>query len=68
MECQIEANRISCTCTYHSCERKGKCCECLTYHWENEELPGCLFPPDVEKTYDRSLKKFIGIYRKKVGL
>jgi hypothetical protein len=26
------------------------------------QLPGCLFPPDAERTYDRSLKNFIRIY------
>jgi hypothetical protein len=24
----------------------------------NKELPGCCFPPDVEKTYDRSFEAF----------
>jgi hypothetical protein len=23
------------------------------------ELPGCLFPSEVERTYDRSIEKFI---------
>lgn len=29
------------------------------------ELPACLFPDDVEKTYDRSLRRFIVIYKDK---
>jgi hypothetical protein len=29
------------------------------------ELPGCLFPPQVEKTYDRSIAKFIEVYSKR---
>ncbi|MDY7019163.1 MAG: DUF6485 family protein [Chloroflexota bacterium] len=66
MECEIEVNKLTCTCTYEPCSRKGKCCECLRYHWEMDELPGCLFPPEVEKTYDRSLKRFISVYSKKI--
>lgn len=65
MECQIEDNKSRCPCTYEPCSRKGKCCECIRYHWEHGELPGCLFPPGVEQTYDRSLSKFISVYRKK---
>jgi len=28
------------------------------------ELPGCLFSPEVERTYDRSIEKFIETYKK----
>ena len=66
MECQIEVNKSKCSCTYEPCSRKGKCCECIRYHWDIGELPGCLFPPEVERTYDRSLDKFISIYSKRV--
>ena len=59
MECSQEKNKRKCTCTYEPCNRKGKCCECIEYHWSMGELPGCLFPPEVEKTYDRSIEKFI---------
>jgi hypothetical protein len=31
-----------------------------------DELPACFFPEDVERTYDRSLKKFIEIYKGKI--
>jgi len=65
VECQIEVNKSRCPCTYEPCSRKGKCCECIRYHWENGELPGCLFPPEVERAYDRSLSRFISIYGKK---
>jgi hypothetical protein len=58
MECSIEANKANCPFTYPSCSRKGKCCECISYHLQFEELPGCVFPPDVEKTYDRSFRRF----------
>ncbi len=66
MECQLEVNKARCNCTYEPCSRKGKCCECIRYHWERGELPACLFPPEVEKTYDRSVKRFISIYSKKL--
>jgi len=65
MECQIEVNKSRCNCTYEPCDKKGKCCECIRYHWERGELPACLFPPEVERTYDRSVEKFISIYGKK---
>jgi hypothetical protein len=58
MECSINANKARCNCTYEPCSRKGKCCECISYHLENEELPACVFPPEVERTYDRSFKRF----------
>ncbi len=59
MECDAKKNVKDCTCTYHSCPRKGKCCECVTYHRRNNELPGCFFPSAAERTYDRSFRKFI---------
>lgn len=62
-ECQEKKNKSLCLCTYEPCSRKGICCECLSYHWSNGELPGCLFPPDIEKTYDRSLERFLEVYR-----
>jgi hypothetical protein len=49
----------TCKCTYTSCSRRGRCCECLQYHLASNQLPGCCFPPRVEKTYDRSFAKFI---------
>ncbi len=64
MNCNIEKNKKDCTCTYELCPRMGKCCECITYHWNRGELPGCLFPPEVEKTYDRSIRKFIEVYQR----
>jgi hypothetical protein len=61
-ECKVDENMANCACTYSSCSRKGICCECISYHWSHRELPGCLFPPEVEKTYDRSLERFIACY------
>lgn len=67
IECQLEANTARCPCTYDPCPRKGKCCECIVYHRQSDELPGCLFPPEVEKTYDRSMARFVQCYQAKTG-
>jgi len=66
-ECNIEKNKQICNCcTYEPCSRKGICCECIQYHWSMQELPACLFPDEVEKTFDRSLRRFIEIYKDKI--
>ena len=65
MECQIEVNRAKCACTYEFCSRKGKCCECIAHHLKLDELPGCVFPPEVEKTYDRSITRFVNVFAEK---
>ena len=67
MECKIEANKANCNCTYESCSRKGKCCDCITYHLKNEELPACVFPPEVERTYDRSFARFVQTFQTRSG-
>ncbi|MBL7156340.1 MAG: hypothetical protein ISS87_01955 [Candidatus Pacebacteria bacterium] len=54
-----EENKKNCNCTYDPCPRKGMCCECIKYHLSRNELPGCCFPGNIEKTYDRSFKRFI---------
>lgn len=64
MECEVKQNKRGCTCTYEPCSRKGKCCECIAYHRGMDELPGCLFPPEVERTYDRSIARFIAGHKR----
>jgi hypothetical protein len=59
MECNLKANRQSCNCTYEPCSRKGKCCECISFHRGNDELPACYFTPEVERSYDRSVARFV---------
>lgn len=54
-----EKNLENCNCSYPGCEKKGICCECLRYHLAKKQLPGCCFSDDLEKSYDRSFKKFI---------
>jgi hypothetical protein len=66
-QCTQESNLRSCTCTYEPCERKGLCCECIAYHRRYDELPGCLFPPAAERTYDRSRSAFIAAWQTGAG-
>ena len=58
MECNKEQNLERCGCTSMSCERRGMCCECISAHLAKKQLPGCCFPPEVEKTYDRGFATF----------
>jgi hypothetical protein len=58
IECPAQPNE-DCTCTYPGCPRHGRCCECLSYHLKSKQLPGCCFPPEVEKSYDRSFARFM---------
>ena len=58
MECGKKSNIERCDCSYEPCSRKGACCECLRYHLDMRQLPGCCFPADVERTYDRSFERF----------
>jgi len=63
--CNADKNKASCTCTYEPCPRKGACCECLVYHRRMGELPGCLFPKDVERSYDRSVETFVKTFQER---
>ena len=62
-ECNIKKNIDRCNCTYEPCSKKGLCCDCLHYHFSSGQFPACLFPDDVEKTYDRSIDNFIKTYK-----
>ncbi len=63
MDCQKETNLENCPCTYEGCPRKGLCCECIEYHRKRDEMPACFFSKETEKTYDRSIERFIKDYR-----
>ena len=65
MECQLEVNIDKCACTYEPCSRKGKCCDCISHHLKFDELPACVFPPEIEKTYDRSFARFVEVFKAK---
>ncbi|MCX5702603.1 MAG: DUF6485 family protein [Candidatus Omnitrophica bacterium] len=58
-------NIANCNCSYEPCSRKGICCECVYYHRKNDQIPACFFPPEIEKTYDRSIKNLVAIYKSK---
>ncbi len=62
-ECKEKTNLAHCNCTYEPCPRKGICCECIAYHLRYNELPACVFPDEVERTYDRSFRRFIETYK-----
>lgn len=65
MQCNNKDRNVSfCTCSYPGCPRKGICCDCLRYHLSNDEVPGCFFSPEAEKTYNRSLEYFISVCKK----
>jgi hypothetical protein len=60
MECKnYQDNMAKCNCSYEPCPRKGYCCECISYHKKMGELPACFFSNKVERTYDRSISRFI---------
>jgi hypothetical protein len=63
MECREEINLKKCNCTYEPCSRKGRCCECVTYHLNMRELPACYFSAKDERTYDRSIEFFVRLNR-----
>ncbi|MCW4033785.1 MAG: DUF6485 family protein [Candidatus Bathyarchaeota archaeon] len=55
----LETNSENCPCSNTSCSKRGKCCTCLRYHLQRNELPACAFPPEIEKTWDRSFERFV---------
>jgi hypothetical protein len=65
MDCKISKNIERCACTYSPCSRKGACCDCVSYHVKMRELPGCCFPKDAERTYDRSFEHFARLVMEK---
>lgn len=58
-----QQNLAYCNCSYEPCSRKGKCCECIHYHRKRNELPACYFPNDVERSYDRSIRRFVELHK-----
>lgn len=58
MECKQPENQKRCNCSYEPCSRKGVCCDCVASHLKSRELPGCFFPAEAERTWDRSFEHF----------
>ena len=54
MNCQNNKSMI-CPCTY-SCNKHGKCCECIAYHLRGDEFPACFFTKETEAKYDRTFE------------
>ena len=54
-----KTNLDRCNCSYEPCSRKGSCCECLHYHRQMGELPGCYFSKKAEMSYDRSVERYL---------
>ena len=65
MECKKEQNQTTCNCSYESCSRKGICCECISYHLRDRQLPACCFPDSAERSYDRSFEHFVRLVGQK---
>ena len=66
VDCNQKELLKSCTCTYSSCSRMGKCCDCIKYHLRMNELPGCVFAKiskDAERSYDRSFEHFANLIK-----
>lgn len=64
MECQKTKNAVHCNCSYPGCPNHGVCCRCLANHRDHGELPACYFPREVERTYDRSIERFMQIRKR----
>jgi len=63
MQCAQQSNADNCPCTYSSCERRGACCQCVAYHRDRNQMVACYFTPEVERTYDRSMRAFLGQFK-----
>ncbi|MBN1945223.1 MAG: hypothetical protein JW797_06070 [Bradymonadales bacterium] len=57
-----KTNLARCNCSYEPCSRKGRCCECIHYHLQHNELPACCFPDSIERSYDRSFRRFVQLH------
>lgn len=53
-ECVSSRSLAHCSCTYTACDKRGNCCQCVAFHKDRGEIPGCLFSPPAERSYDRS--------------
>ena len=64
MECKKDENKIDCICTATTCSKRGVCCDCVRYHRDRGEIPGCFFTPAAERTWDRTIENFMNNYKK----
>ena len=55
MSCQNNI-AMKCPCTF-SCDKHGKCCECIAHHHKRVgEFPACFFSKEAEAKYDRTFE------------
>jgi len=54
---------VAAATTYVACERRGAC---VAYHRDQGQLPGCLFPAEAEKDYDRSARHYVEVMQGRV--
>lgn len=67
-DCNKVERLVQCTCSYMTCSRRGKCCECIEHHLIDKKLPGCIFAKiseQAESSYDRSFEYFAKLVLKK---
>jgi len=50
------------TCGNKEKNKKGNCCECVTFHRKSGQISACFFDAGTESTYDRSIENFIRMY------
>ncbi|GAB6082126.1 DUF6485 family protein [Desulfuromonas carbonis] len=59
MECTAKSSPTHCSCSYPGCDKHGNCCQCVLFHRQRNEIPGCFFSAAGERSYDRSLNHFL---------
>ena len=59
MECKPTGAGCRCTYANKGCERRGNCCKCVAYHRERGQATACMFTPEGEMSYDRSLSNLM---------
>ncbi|RME41140.1 MAG: hypothetical protein D6794_01090 [Deltaproteobacteria bacterium] len=58
MGCPVRKTE-DCRCSYTACSRRGNCCQCVAYHRDKGEFPGCFFSVEGERTWDRTLDNLL---------
>lgn len=54
----LKVNLEHCSCSYSGCDKQGLCCQCVAYHRQMRQIPGCFFSAEGEQSYDRSYANF----------
>ncbi len=59
MECTSTRSKAHCNCSFTQCEKHGNCCQCVVFHRDRGEMPGCFFTPAAERRGDRTLRALL---------